>query len=459
MSAPLIISRTPDVNEVGVYLNKYIEVVFDQVLDQTTLNDNTIVLYRVSDYQILGKSISFDITTNTVTIATDIVLDQNTQYNMVIVGADQSTTCIKNDSNESLAVSVSWYFTTGTESAAPEGETHVEEGAEVPSAQSPVSLVLEPTDTGVFAIKSTYPENYASNIGVMNGDYETVYYSGPVAVTFNKAVASGVSVDQSWLTFEVSPIDGDPATITHMPSGVLSNTNGSTLTWVPATYGANDYSWRINNEITVSVSNTVKDYSGVELGNQYRFMFTTNYRPYYCTVAKIRSVVGSFLREIPDDTISRNIYLNSLEVYNIANTIYSQYLWDIDHPTFAAKMWVCCKTQYDLLYAKLLDMASSGPGTIKRLGDFTIQESTEIQAGVKGALQKSLDCTNAWLKLILGKYRRAKAKMVVKGVASPATPPMRGVRTWALETGRDTLGANKTLTRRMKSPGIYSEWS
>jgi hypothetical protein len=61
--------------------------------------------------------------------------------------------------------------------------------------------------------------------------------------------------------------------------------------------------------------------------------------------------------------------------------------------------------------------------------------------------------------LLLGKYRRAKAKMAVKGVASPAVPPMRGVRTWTLETGRDTLGANKNLQRRIKSPGIYSDWS
>jgi hypothetical protein len=459
MSAPLITSKTPGVNETGVYLNKYIQVVFDQALDQAALNDNTILLFRVSDYQILGKTISFDTATNTVTIAPDIILDQNTQYNVVIVGADQSATCVQNSSSEDLAVSVSWYFTTGTASGDQEGETHEEEEPDKPSADSPVSLVLEPKSTTSLSIVSTSPENYSSNLGIMNGDYETVHYDGPISVTFNRAVASGVAVDQTWLTFEVQSIDGDPSIITSLPSGVLSNDVGNTLTWTPSSYEGNDYTWRTNNEITITVSDHVKDCASVELGNQYRFMFTTSYRPYYCTIPRIRSVIGSFIREIPDDTISRNIYLNSLEAYNIANTIYSQYLWDMDHPTFAAKMWVCCKTQYDLLYAKLLDMASVGPGMIKRLGDFTIQESTDIQAGVKGALQKALDCTNAWLKLILGKYRRAKAKMVIKGVASPATPPMRGVRTWTLETGRDTLGANKTLTRRIKSPGIYSDWS
>jgi hypothetical protein len=459
MSAPLINIRTPAADETGVYVNKYIEVVFDQALDAASLTDNTILLYRVSDFQILGKTSTFNVASFTLSIAPDIVLDQNTQYNVVIVGADQSSTCVKNSSGESLALSSSWYFTTGTESGDQPGEVHEEEMPDTPSADSPVAMVLEPKATTSLSIVSTSPENYSSNLGVINGDYETVYYGGPVSVTFNRAVASGVAVDQSWLTFEIEPIDGDPATLTNMPSGVLTNINGPTLTWTPSTYAGNDYTWMTNNEITVTVSKSVKDYLSVELGSQYKFMFTTAYRPYYCTVAKIRSVIGSFIREIPDDTISRNIYLNSLEAYNIANTIYSQYLWDTDHPTFAAKMWVCCKTQYDLLYAKLLDMASAGPGMIKRLGDFTIQESTDIQAGVKGALQKSLDCTNAWLKLILGKYRRAKSKMAIKGVASPATPPMRGVRTWTLETGRDTLGANKTLTRRIKSPGIYSDWS
>lgn len=459
MAAPLIVSRTPAIDEVNVYVNKYIQVVFDQALDQTTATDNTVLLYRASDFAILGKTITFDTAGTTIVVAPDIVLDQNTQYNMVVVGADQSSTCLKNQGGESLAVSISWVFTTGTQSGEEEGETHEENTPDMPAADSPVSLVLEPAVTTDLTIVSTIPENYSANIGTINGDYETVYYPGPITVTFNKAMASGIAVDQAWLTFEIQPIDGDPATVTHMPSGALSNGGGNSLIWTPYTYDGNDYSWRTNNEITVTVESTAADASGALLGHDYRFMFTTSYRPYYCTVTRIRAVIGAFVREIPDDTIARNIYLNSIEAYNIANTIYSQYLWDMDHPTFAAKMWVCCKTQYDLLYAKLLDMASVGPGMIKRLGDFTIQESTDIQAGVKGALQKALDCTNAYLKLLLGKYRRAKSKMAIKGVSSPATPPMRGVRTWTLETGRDTLGANKTLTRRIKSPGIYSDWS
>jgi hypothetical protein len=426
-----------------------------------SLNENTILLYRVSDYQVMDVTSTFVEENDTLTIIPDIVFDQNTQYNIVLVGSDQSSSNIQNSVGEPLATSESWNFTTGLLKQDPQGEMgeNNEEAVDIKSAESPVSLVLPPKASNSLLITGTSPDNYADNIGRMNLDFETAYYGGPITVTFNAPIASGAAVMQDWITLDVVPVDGDPATGVATPSGVVSNDVGSVVKWTPSTWDGNDYTWRINNEVTVTVSDKVKDTYGKSLGNQFKFMFTTPYRPYYCTVPKIRAVIGSFIREIPDDTIARNIYLNSLEVYNIANTIYSQYQWDMDSPTFAAKMWTCCKTQYDLLYAKLLDMASNGPGMIKRLGDFTIQESTEIQAGVKGALQKSLDCSNAWMKLILGKFRRAKSKMAVKGVTSPATPPMRGVRTWTLETGRDTIGANKTLTRRIKSPGIYSDWS
>lgn len=460
MAAPLIASRTPAINEVNVYINKYIEIVFDQAMSAATLNDNTILVYRISDYDVIEKKITYDAATFTVTIATDIVFDQNTQYNVVIVGADQTDLCVKNVTSESLTTTVTWAFTTGTETGEPENvDPDADPGKVEPQAPSPVSKVLEPTVMTALYVKATSPENYSANLGTINGDYETVHWPGPVSVTFGTPVASGSAVLQNWMTFEVSSVDGDPATVVGMPSGMLWNDLGNTMTWTPSSYNGNDYTWRTNNEITVTISENLKDAAGVALGSNYRFMFTTAYRPFYCTIPRIRSVIGSFIREIPDDTIARQIYFNSLEAYNIGNTIYSQYQWNMDSPPFAAQMWVCCKTQYDLLYSKLLDLASAGPGMMKRLGDFSIQESTDIQAGVKGALQKALDCTNAWLKLLLGKYRRAKARMVVKGVASPATPPMRGVRTWTLETGRDTLGANKSLSRRIKSPGIYSDWS
>ena len=397
MTAPVILSKSPSANETGVHLNAWITVVFDQAMDSSSINDNTILLYRVSDYQILEKVIAISDDNKTVTLTPEIVFDKSTLYNISIVGRDQSTTCVKNSALEAMDVSVDWNFETGTTSGdTPESVQEAnEENVDLPTATSPVSLVPPAADTDALSIQATYPDNYTANLGTINGDWATAHMPFPITITFNRPMASGVAVDQSWVTFTAESVDGDPTNVAAMPSGTLTNVLGNTLTWTASPVDSNDYDWKINNEITVTVSDHTKDSNGVELGNQYKFMFTTPYRPYYCTVPRIRAVIGSFIREIPDDTIARNIYLNSLEAYNIANTIYSQYKWDMDSPTFAAKMWTCCKTQYDLLYAKLLDMAAQGPGMIKRLGDFSIQESTDIQAGVKGALQKALDCSNS----------------------------------------------------------------
>jgi hypothetical protein len=114
MAAPLVVSRTPAPNETNVYVNKYIEVVFNQALSPSTVNDNTLLIYRISDYTIIEKVITYDAATFKVSLAPEIIFDQNTQYNVVVVGADQSDSCIKNLAGESLALTKNWYFNKGT---------------------------------------------------------------------------------------------------------------------------------------------------------------------------------------------------------------------------------------------------------------------------------------------------------------------------------------------------------
>lgn len=460
MSAPTITARTPSASETNVYINQLIYITFDQAMTSSTLNSNTIVLYRTSDYEVLDTTISYNSSTYKVTVTPDVIFDQNTSYNVVVVGLDQSSTCVKNASNEGMTTTATWYFTTGTEIYEAPEDTVPETQPDVEVAGDAATKILEPAAVTDFSIVSTSPENYNSNLGsITNTTLGTVYFSDDITITFNRLVASGVSVSQDWITISAESVDGDPALSTSVPSGVLSNDTGNTLTWSSPTYSLNEYAWYTNNEITVTISEDVLDYQGNVLGDDYQFMFTTAYRPLYSSVKKIRTVIGPFIRDLNDDIINRNIYLNSIEAYNIANVIYNQSQWDIDSPTFAAKMWVSCKTQYDLLYAKLLDLSSSGSSQLKRLGDFTIQDGVDIRESISGAIQKALACTNAWFKQLLGRYRRAKAKMAVKGVSSDATPPMRGVRTWRVPSEAEGIGGNKRVTREIKSPGPYEEWS
>lgn len=458
MSAPIISTRVPAVNATNVYLNQLIYIVFDQPMTSSTLNDNTILLYRTSDYAVLDKTISYDSTTYKVTVTPDIIFHENTTYNIVVVGANQSSTCVKNASSVSMTTTATWYFTTGEDTYSAPEDTVEETQPETEVADSPAVKVLEPRSSTDLAIIDISPDNYSANLGTLNADNATVYWAGPITIKFNKAMASGTSITQSWVALSTEAVDGDPDTTTNTPTGSLSNTYGTTLSYSIPSYQSNNYTWRTNNEVIITVSGDTEDEDGNTLGSDYQFMFTTRYFPYYCTIKKIRIVIGPFIRDINDDAIARNIYLNSIEAYNLANVIYFQYDWDEDSPTFAAKMWTSCKTQYDLLQAKVLDIASNGPGQLKRLGDLTIQDTMDMK-GIQGALQRALSCTRAWFKQLLGKNRRAKAKLVVKGVTATTTPPMRGMRTWNILTEGNSIGANKSNSRFQKSPGIYDDWS
>ena len=458
MAAPIISTRIPAASATNVYLNQLVYITFDQAMDSTSLTDNTIILYRTSDYEVMDKTISYDSSTYKVTLTPDVIFNKDSTYNVVVVGLDQSTTCVENSSDEGMTTTATWYYTTGTEVYEAPEDTVAETQPDELVAGTPAAKVLEPRVTTDFAIVSTSPENYSSNLGT-SADNEDVTWGATspsgVRVVFNRPVASGSAVLQTWMTLAAVAVDGDPSVSTAVPDGVVYNPNGYTLYWMPSDVDG----WKVNNEITVTVSEDTQDEDGNVLDDDYQFMFTTKYYPLYCAVSRIVAVIGPFIRDMNDDVINRNIYFNSQEAYNIANVIYDQANWAMDSPTFAAKMWVCCKTQYDLLYAKLLDLSQGGPGQLKRLGDFTIQDTGDINSGIKGAIQKTLDCMNAWMKQLLGRSRRAKAKMVVKGVSSPVNPPIRGVRTWGIPTASEGLGGNKRLTRQLKSPGAYSEWS
>jgi len=259
----------------------------------------------------------------------------------------------------------------------------------------------------------------------------------------------------SWLNITAEPVNGDPAIPSAVPSGFIVPPSGNTLYWT----SLDPSGWYQNNEITVLISSDVINASGNMLGNDQYFMFTTAYNPLYCTVTRIRMAIGPYIKDIPDDTINRRIFENSIIAYQLANETYGQHVWDIDNPNFAAKMYTCCKTQYDLLNAKLLDKACAA-GQMKRLGDFTVQDPVDISKMLQGPINSALSCMEFWVDRLIGKTGKVHPKGVVKGVTNATTPPVRGVRTWIREYGRYRIPGSNTRRQRIgKLPTIYSKWS
>jgi len=399
-----------------------------------------------------------------------------------VVGEDQSSDCVKSDTLDSLTDSEAIQFVTGSEIYPEPQPTPQEIEIEEQHAPSPTIEVLELVPDPNFAVLETYPENSSTNIGIATSSggclitpasgvplpYDIPVGLSPghpnpsgfytISIKFNQELwPSGVlySEWEDWLTLTAAPVNGDPSITAAVPSGFIVPPSGDTLYWT----SLSDDNWYSNNEITVTISSDVINASGNLLGTDQYFMFTTAYDPLYCTVTKIRLDIGPYIKDIPDDTINRRIFENSIIAYQMANVVYGQDQWEMEVPSFAAKMYTCCKTQYDLLNAKLLDKSCSA-GQMKRLGDFSIQDPVDISKALQGPIDSALSCMEFWVDRLIGKSGKVHPKMAVKGVTSPATPPVRGVRTWTKGNGRYNVpAANTKRQRKTKLPKIYSQWS
>jgi len=101
--APVVFSTSPTNNENNVERNKVVEIVFDQAMNPSTMNNSTITLHQGT--AAVNGSVNYSGTTATFT--PENVLDAQTDYTVnVSTGASSSSGVVLENDNE-------WSFTTG----------------------------------------------------------------------------------------------------------------------------------------------------------------------------------------------------------------------------------------------------------------------------------------------------------------------------------------------------------
>lgn len=136
MSKPVILSCNPTTNEVDVVLGTTITITFDQVIDTTTLNEQTFSLTgpgkaslvdgaallkdrAIIDRAYITGTFTFTTNSNSQTVATFTPkhpLQPGTTYSVMIVGDGTAliSSFVANLAGESLASSYQYSFTTGS---------------------------------------------------------------------------------------------------------------------------------------------------------------------------------------------------------------------------------------------------------------------------------------------------------------------------------------------------------
>lgn len=167
-----------------------------------------------------------------------------------------------------------------------------------------------------------------------------------------------------------------------------------------------------NMQVIITLSDSIKDIDGNALGGTLSYFFTTTYNPLYSSVRKLRLEVGSFISDLPDDTLNLAIFEASLMANNI-NWVKNS---TSDFFKFARREWVTCKAAEILLNNVLALLRASK----KSLDNLDIQY--DVRAGAN-LLDKIQACLAKWeAEVISGGAATQRPQMVVKGSCDPDAP-------------------------------------
>lgn len=253
--------------------------------------------------------------------------------------------------------------------------------------------------TSTFTVVSTTPTDGSTNQPLTTAN---------ISVKFNSNITDLPGTD---ITAE--PVNGDTSSVSNITySGVLkyskSIINSNTLSIELEPNQLHE-----DNLVVITVSGTSANSLGTVLGDDYIFWFTTLYNPLYSSVRKVRLEIGSFIKNITDDTINLAIYEASLMANEMSwsgkDSLNSLYL-------FARREWTTCKAA-----EMLLNNALSSTGLkSKELDNFRVTYDNKQGAAI---LDRIRECLARWEgELVSGGKPAGNPKGVVKGECDPDAP-------------------------------------
>jgi len=122
-----------------------------------------------------------------------------------------------------------------------------------------------------------------------------------------------------------------------------------------------------NNRVNIKLNKSITSLDGYTLGTDNYFYFTTTYDPLYASVRQLRLELGSFVADLPDDTINLSLYEagRNADINSFKKSIFNKTYFDY------------IKSKYTLLMAELtllrgLMGSSSATKLSKKLGDLSV---------------------------------------------------------------------------------------
>jgi len=245
-----------------------------------------------------------------------------------------------------------WSFTTGSGAIETPTSIHSTTGlSEITTAISAAST---------FGVAETDPENRQYGVAISSSAYD----GEVITITFTRNVSYYSIVDN--IDVVSAPCNGDPQYTFTGDLDFTASVSGKTIS-IELDAGQ----LYTNNIVTVTLDKDIEDLSGNSLGSDYEFFFTTTYDPLYTHLRRIRLDLGSYIANVPDETIMLAIFEAS--IYAVRNVFDTSGV-NQTYFNFARREYATCLTELILIRGLLGDTSFSNRMS-KTLGDLSVSRS------------------------------------------------------------------------------------
>jgi hypothetical protein len=404
-------STTPSTGATDYYINKQITLQFSTAIDSAYLTDSIVSLFNVNTNEYVPVALSLNPVDSTeIIISPEMVLDENTNYRVRILGEDSPLgLALQDTSGDKLAETTTITFSTGDNVY--DIDADVEKQAASVTLEGDLFLPNNLEALGYeFTIESVTPENHSHGVSTsLNG-------SNKIEIKFSKPLATGQTNYIDWASVSTFPILAEY----YMASGTTFNEDSGNIT-IP------DYNITVSGEymyinfdselpknvgITAELNSNILSQAGDQYGGNLYYAVNTETYPSLVPIQIVRNEVRPINVDFFDDYIGTLIYKNTISLMEMG-------LLNGNQHSITRFNYILYSTVIDLIEDKDLQKFVVA-GTRRQLGD--LNTSVDNLAG----------------RLALKLARSEKLKESALDTMKPG---------WQIRTGSYTLYENTKMSR------------
>ncbi len=356
------VSSVPTTGATEVFINKAIEVTFNQALLESTLTDDIIYLYDLDSGARVPIFISRKVTdSSTIVIHSSEHLKENTNYRVIVVGTDQNFGFyLKAESLDELTTSVTILFSTGD--SVYKVDTEVQKNAANLTLEGDLFLPTNVKALGYeFTIEKVRPKNNTHDNSVtLTGD-------NTVRFTFTKPLYTGAEDLTIWTDISVFPLLDDPrylASGNSMGEGTIPDYTISVTGYdLVVTF---DNELPKNTSIQMSLLSNILSEDNDQYSGDMLYAINTETFPSAYGLHTVRREIKPASENYTDNFIGALLFKNAIWLWERLGRS-----MDLAALPFAARQHVLYSTVLDLMEDKEYEKFIVA-GTRRQLGDLNV---------------------------------------------------------------------------------------